>query len=254
MTRNTERDRRTREYYGLERVAEAYEQLRYGSPTGQARDALQKHAVLSLVDSVDVVGKVVLDAGCGTGRFARALVQAGAQKVVGIDSSSSMLKVARCSDHNTNYVKGDILSMPFPNDAFDLVVCVDTINHIASYAAAVAELCRVARKVVVSTPNRNSALLIGYVYKVLKRVPLDRGAIYANGFDKMGRAYSKYFTAQELIKMLSRNGMRGIQSAGCILVPSLPGFLAGLFEWVDVVGSLVVRRFGTCIAVAGEKA
>ena len=55
------------------------------------------------------------------------------------------------------YVKADGLSLPFPDQSFDLVVSFAVIEHVGSrfqQKAFLAELCRVGKSVYVTTPNR----------------------------------------------------------------------------------------------------
>jgi hypothetical protein len=47
------------------------------------------------------------------------------------------------------------MHIPFPDDEFDLVACIDVIEHVPGYLHLLREMVRVSRSVVlVSTPNR----------------------------------------------------------------------------------------------------
>lgn len=98
---------------------------------------LEQAAMLDLLPSV--AGQRVLDAACGTGRYARLLAARGAV-VVGCDHSLDMLRLAdgaRCG--------GDLLALPFAAGVFDGVVCALAIGHTAALEAAIRELARVLR-------------------------------------------------------------------------------------------------------------
>jgi SAM-dependent methyltransferase len=72
----------------------------------------------------DVSGKSVLDVGCGTGASTRLIKQLGAARVVGMDISSEMLKLAQVEEQRRplgiEYVLGDMFA-PAILGCFDLV-------------------------------------------------------------------------------------------------------------------------------------
>jgi len=71
---------------------------------------------------VSLVGKRVLDLGCGTGYFSKRLLERGAQ-VVCFDLSSEMLNRAqqRCGEQSVSYQQGDAEQLPFGDESFDFV-------------------------------------------------------------------------------------------------------------------------------------
>src|SRR5439155_20082020 len=69
----------------------------------------------------DVAGRLVLDLGCGEGRFSRLLTARGARSV-GLDPIVSMLEAARRAGQAEQYVRGAGESLPFADACFDLVV------------------------------------------------------------------------------------------------------------------------------------
>ena len=49
----------------------------------------------------------------------------------------------------------DGYNLPFPDDTFDVVTCVDVIEHVEDYDRLIKEMLRVSKKgVFLSTPNR----------------------------------------------------------------------------------------------------
>jgi len=100
----------------------------------------------------------VLDAGCGMAYGTRILAEAGALSVVGVDRERRVLDAADLSGlDRVRLQTGDLLALPLPDDAFDLVVCFEVIEHVPDPLAAIEELARVLAPggaLVVSTPNR----------------------------------------------------------------------------------------------------
>jgi SAM-dependent methyltransferase len=73
-------------------------------------------------------GARILDAGCGHGRHALPLAGAG-YRVVGLDSSATLLAAARRSAHGArrpSFVRGSYAALPFAPASFDAVVCLGT--------------------------------------------------------------------------------------------------------------------------------
>jgi 2-polyprenyl-3-methyl-5-hydroxy-6-metoxy-1,4-benzoquinol methylase len=82
-------------------------------------------------------GKLILDAGCGAGRFTDELAQLGA-RVVACDISSAVDACKQTVDDSTGHtsnrgkveiVQANLLAMPFKKDAFEAIHCAGVIQH-----------------------------------------------------------------------------------------------------------------------------
>lgn len=75
-------------------------------------------------------GKMVLEAGCGAGRFTEILLKKGA-KVVSIDLSDAVDANAQNFPVNNDHliVQADITKLPFKGLQFDVVMCLGVIQH-----------------------------------------------------------------------------------------------------------------------------
>jgi SAM-dependent methyltransferase len=75
-------------------------------------------------------GKLVLEAGCGAGRFTEVLLKFGA-RVDSIDLSRAVeANKANCPtgpDHRVT--QADICALPFPRRSYDLVLCLGVVQH-----------------------------------------------------------------------------------------------------------------------------
>jgi len=84
----------------------------------------------------------ILDAGCGSGRNLVEL--SGFGSVLGLEPSSRGAEVARARGVG-EVVQAGIDAMPFDDACFDLITCLDVLEHIEDDLGALLELRRVAR-------------------------------------------------------------------------------------------------------------
>jgi demethylmenaquinone methyltransferase/2-methoxy-6-polyprenyl-1,4-benzoquinol methylase len=89
-------------------------------------------------------GDRVLDACCGTGDLALASARIGG-KVTGLDFSEPMLERARRKGPELEWVRGDLLALPFDDASFDAATIGFGIRNVEDIAGALRELRRVLR-------------------------------------------------------------------------------------------------------------
>ena len=102
-------------------------QLDSHTGTTISRDRLAR----CLGGSLDVVrGKVVLEAGCGAGRFTEVLLKAGARVVAADLSAAVEANYANCAHHRDYFVcQADIRTLPVAPRSFDVVLCLGVVQH-----------------------------------------------------------------------------------------------------------------------------
>lgn len=107
---------------------------------GEAQAALE-----GLVRALATPNSKFLDAGCGTGNLARALIAEGMPPnlITLLDPSAAML--ARCADIPVPKIQGRLESLPFEDGTFDLVTCAWALETVPDPYLALTELCRVVR-------------------------------------------------------------------------------------------------------------
>jgi ubiquinone/menaquinone biosynthesis C-methylase UbiE len=84
----------------------------------------------------------VLDAGCGSGRTMQELVEFG--PVSGIELNEDAASLARSRGFGEVSV-GRLEELPWSEASFDLITCLDVIEHTSDDRVALAELLRVCR-------------------------------------------------------------------------------------------------------------
>jgi 2-polyprenyl-6-hydroxyphenyl methylase/3-demethylubiquinone-9 3-methyltransferase len=140
------------------------------------RDQIDQHWQGDECGRTPLEGKTALDVGCGAGLLAEPLARLGA-KVTGIDASPDVIAVAR--DHaaamglEIDYRVGDVQAL---GGAFDLITCMEVIEHVADPAAFVGALAkRLAANglLIMSTPNATgwSKLLMITLGEGLGQIP-----------------------------------------------------------------------------------
>lgn len=116
---------------------------------------------------IDWAGKEVLDLGCAGGFMAEAMALRGAT-VTGIDPAAEAVEAARrhaaATGLSIRYDTGVGEALPYGDAAFDAVVCVDVLEHVADLPMVLSEVARVLRP---------GGL---FLYDTINRSPLSRMA------------------------------------------------------------------------------
>lgn len=106
---------------------------------------------ISPLDESFFPGKVVLDAGCGTGRHAALAARFGAARVVAFDFSDAVETAQRnCNELGTvDVIQANILEPPFRTDdgerMFDLVYSIGVLHHLPDPRGGFLSLTRFVR-------------------------------------------------------------------------------------------------------------
>ncbi|HWL07586.1 MAG TPA: class I SAM-dependent methyltransferase [Planctomicrobium sp.] len=106
-----------------------------------------------------VNGLRVLEVGCGAGHGTRVLASGGATETVGIDIDGEAIRRARNqrADSTIRFLHQTDTRLPFNDREFDVVVALETIEHVEDAGRFVEELSRVVKPggwILLSTPNR----------------------------------------------------------------------------------------------------
>jgi ubiquinone/menaquinone biosynthesis C-methylase UbiE len=123
---------------------------------GRRPDRLEKELLQRLLAGFPQA-RTLLEVGCGTGHFTRWFTDQGF-RTVGLDLSSPMLAEA-IHLGSPSCLLGDALSLPFSNNAFDLVVLITSLEFVADPHRVLEEAMRLAQSgLILGVLNRFSWL------------------------------------------------------------------------------------------------
>jgi demethylmenaquinone methyltransferase / 2-methoxy-6-polyprenyl-1,4-benzoquinol methylase len=123
----------------FDRIAPVYDAMNHTMTAGLDRRWRRLTA-----EAVVRSGNAVLDACCGTGDLAVAAARAGG-RVTGIDFSEPMLERARRKAPELEWIRGDLLELPFDAASFDAATVGFGVRNVDDLQRALSELRRVLR-------------------------------------------------------------------------------------------------------------
>jgi 2-polyprenyl-6-hydroxyphenyl methylase/3-demethylubiquinone-9 3-methyltransferase len=200
---------------------------RWWDPAGEFRPLHEINPLrLGWIDRhARLAGKAVLDVGCGGGILAEAMAARGAT-VTGIDLSEKALAVARLhlleSGAKVRYESVAAESFAAAHAAaFDVVTCMELLEHVpdpAAMVAACAKLVRPGGQVFFSTLNRNPK---SYLFAVV-------GAEYVLGLLPKGtHDYERFIKPSELARFCRDAGLRIEEMIGMTYNPVTQAYRLG---------------------------
>jgi 2-polyprenyl-6-hydroxyphenyl methylase / 3-demethylubiquinone-9 3-methyltransferase len=187
---------------------------RWWDPDGEFRPLHELNpARLDYIDArAGLAGRRVLDVGCGGGLLAESMARRGA-RVTGIDLAPGALEVARLhameSGITVDYrlIATETLAES-ERGAYDLVTCLEMLEHVPEPAAILAAICRLVRPggdVICSTINRN---LKSFALAIV-------GAEYVLGLLPKGtHQYARLIRPSELARWAREAGLETLDLAG----------------------------------------
>lgn len=89
-------------------------------------------------------GAQLLDVGCGKGKFVPTLTQAGFS-VTGVEPSAALIRSAQSLHPHTRLIQASATALPFANEVFDYVMCIETLEHVPDIDQAISEMVRVLK-------------------------------------------------------------------------------------------------------------
>ena len=144
---------------------------------GFIREAIDLHWGGDVEGVRPLAGKAALDVGCGAGLLCEPLARLGAE-VTGVDAAPANVEAAarhaEGAGLDVRYMTGELAALGLGE--FDLVTCLEVLEHVAdkrAFVAALAKHLAPGGLMVLSTPNRTpqSRLLLVGAAEALGAVP-----------------------------------------------------------------------------------
>ena len=184
----------------------------------------RRRVLRAVFDSLDLPrGARVLDAGCGSGRTLDDLRRYGEPS--GMELSPAGLEASRRRGHDVR--EGRVEAIPFEDASFDLVTCLDVIEHTDDDVLSLRELRRVARpggRLVVTVPahpwlwSRHDEVN-GHRRRYTRRT-LRRAAEAAGWEVERETGFNVFYLAPVALVRLARRGDGGADSSELALTPA----------------------------------
>jgi 2-polyprenyl-6-hydroxyphenyl methylase / 3-demethylubiquinone-9 3-methyltransferase len=177
------------------------------------RDQIDQHWQCDECGRTPLAGKAALDVGCGAGLLAEPLARMGA-KVTGIDATPEVIAVARqhasAMGLEIDYRTGDVQQL---EGQFDLITCMEVIEHVADSAAFVKALARRLAPdglLLLSTPNATSwsRLMMITIAERTGRIP------------KGTHDFDKFIAPERMKQLLADAGLKCLDVEGIAWSPT----------------------------------
>ena len=215
---------------------------------------IQRDATLRMLESSPHA--TVLDVGGGHGQLAGPLSSHGYKvTVLGSDASCRQRIDSLVNSGQCEFEVGDVLNLPYPDQAFDVVISFRLLPHVIHWQQLLGELCRVARtSVILDYPTSHSVNYIApQLFRFKKRLEgntrpytcFDEAQIVNSvaplGFARIDR-YPEFFLPMVLHRALK--------------VPALSAMVEGFFRVLGLTGrfgSPVILKLQRTTGQAGER-
>jgi SAM-dependent methyltransferase len=189
------------------------------------------------INPVELHDKLVLDAGCGSGRYARVAGESDAT-VIGIDLSLAVdtAYATTCHLPNVHIIQADIFRLPFAASTFDFIYSIGVLHHTPDTKGALDQL--------IPLLNENGEIAIwlyprwpapveaynGLLRALTTRLSLDHIHRLAVWLEPLGLLKLRLLTARHAWQRLLGLGLRGL-TIGVSYHPDREIRICDTFDW-----------------------
>jgi ubiquinone/menaquinone biosynthesis C-methylase UbiE len=175
------------------------------------RKAVFERYNITFEQAGDVTRKKILDVGCGSGVYAVDFARRGARRVVGIDLSNNMLKLARQeAEHHQvadrcEFIQADFLELDL-KDKFDISIAMGVFDYVPDQVTFLRKMVTLTTgKVIVAFPGHS---LLREPARRLRYKLAGKGDIYLYSQDDVERiATEAGLPDKEIIRIHSSGGV-----------------------------------------------
>ncbi len=158
----------------------------------------------------------ILDIGCGDGQILKAIC--GNIKV-GTDISKEICRSAKKYDFHLTLADSEHL--PIKNGYFEVVTCINVVEHVSNVESLIKEAKRVLKKkglLIIITPNGDIEFLLDIADSLKLKVP---------------EGPHNFLKTKELVDMVKSNGLKILNKDKMITIPRGPDCLIRLGELLE---------------------
>lgn len=138
-------------------VADKYDKY-YHTDFGKKVDQIEQKIITELLNKVELDTKTnneILDIGCGTGHWTEFFINKGFRPT-GVDSSQSMLNIAKSKGLKAKFILANSENLPFENESYNIITSITMLEFVENRKKSIEEIYRVLKK--------GAYLIIGGLY------------------------------------------------------------------------------------------
>jgi 2-polyprenyl-3-methyl-5-hydroxy-6-metoxy-1,4-benzoquinol methylase len=164
------------------------------------RKDMQRRFEMTFKECESVVGKSILDIGCGSGRYSIEFAKRGVAKVVGLDYATNMIQIAKRIAENYGVAHiCDFICIDFleyqNQDMFDIALAIGVFDYVKDPTEILSKMCEITREKVITT----------FPVKWTYRMPLRKIRLNLQGCPVY------FFTEKDIEKLFQNTGYQSYQ-------------------------------------------